>query len=142
MLFSIRAITTFHFFYHFFFFFILGDGSLIASRTVVITTGTFLRAQINIGLETVAAGRMGDEPTVGLARTLESLQFQLGRLKTGTPPRLDGKTINYSACSVQPGDNPPVPFSFMNDRVWLQVGIWHLLMVSYHNVIIFLVILG
>lgn len=99
----------------------LADGSFIPSRSVVLTTGTFLRGQINIGLETMAAGRMGDEPTVGLALTLESLKFKLGRLKTGTPPRLDGSTINYSACSIQSGDNPPVPFSFMNDHVWIQV---------------------
>lgn len=99
----------------------LADGSIISSRSVVLTTGTFLRGQINIGLETMPAGRMGDEPTVGLALTLENMKFKLGRLKTGTPPRLDGSTIDYSSCSIQPGDNPPVPFSFMNDRVWIQV---------------------
>ena len=100
---------------------ILADGRKISSQSVVITTGTFLRGQINIGLEKIPAGRVGDEPAIGLAQTLERLQFQLGRLKTGTPPRLAGKTIDYSVCSSQKGDNPPVPFSFMNDRVWIEV---------------------
>ena len=97
-----------------------GDNTRISSSCVVLTTGTFLRGQINIGLETRPAGRMGDAPAIGLAQTLERLQFQLGRLKTGTPPRLDGRTIDYSVCSTQPGDNPPVPFSFMNNKVWIS----------------------
>lgn len=89
----------------------------------MITTGTFLRGQINIGLETYPAGRIGDKPAIGLAQTLERLQFKLGRLKTGTPPRINGETIDYSVCSIQKGDDPPLPFSFMNDRVWLEVKI-------------------
>lgn len=88
---------------------------------MVITTGTFLRGQINIGLETYPAGRIGDKPAIGLAQTLERLQFKLGRLKTGTPPRINGDTIDYSVCSIQEGDDPPMPFSFMNDRVWIEV---------------------
>ncbi len=89
----------------------------------MITTGTFLRGQINIGLETFPAGRIGDKPAIGLAQTLERLKFSLGRLKTGTPPRLDSRTIDYSVCSIQEGDNPPIPFSFMNDHVWIEVHI-------------------
>lgn len=87
---------------------------------MVLTTGTFLRGQINIGLETKPAGRFGDGPAIGLAKTLEHLMFQLGRLKTGTPARLDGSTIDYSSCIIQSGDNTPVPFSFMSDRVWIE----------------------
>lgn len=99
---------------------ILKDGTKIHSKSVVITTGTFLNGQINIGLTVYPAGRIGDEPAVGLAKTLQSLNLKMGRLKTGTPPRLDGNTINYSVCDIQKGDNPPLPFSFMDDRVWLE----------------------
>lgn len=99
---------------------ILPDGRKIFSKTVVITTGTFLRGQINIGATVRPAGRIGDAPAIGLAKTLESLKFRLGRLKTGTPPRIRASSINYSQLEAQPGDNPPVPFSFMNDRVWLD----------------------
>lgn len=104
------------------FFCLIADDTIIESEAVIITTGTFLRGQINIGLETYPAGRIGDKPAIGLSRTLERLKFQLGRLKTGTPPRLDGRTINYSVCDIQKGDDPPVPFSFMNDRVWIEVN--------------------
>ena len=103
--------------------YVTADDTRISSRSVVITTGTFLRGQINIGLETYPAGRIGDKPAIGLAQTLERLQFKLGRLKTGTPPRLDGQTIDYSVCEIQEGDDPPVPFSFMNDRVWIEVKV-------------------
>lgn len=99
---------------------ILPDGKKIFSKTVVITTGTFLRGQINIGATVRPAGRIGDAPAIGLAKTLESLKFRLSRLKTGTPPRIRASSINYSQLEAQPGDNPPVPFSFMNDRVWLN----------------------
>lgn len=99
---------------------LLADNTRVSSQSVVITTGTFLRGQINIGLETYPAGRMGDKPAIGLSHTLERLQFKLGRLKTGTPPRLDGRTIDYSVCSIQEGDDPPAPFSFMNERVWIE----------------------
>ncbi|KJE90950.1 glucose-inhibited division protein A, variant [Capsaspora owczarzaki ATCC 30864] len=96
---------------------VLANGETIKSKAVVLTTGTFLRAQINIGLECFPAGRIGDEPAIGLGRTLERFGFALGRLKTGTPPRLEGKTINYSNLVPQLGDNPPLPFSFMNTTV-------------------------
>ncbi|KAK8392555.1 hypothetical protein O3P69_014747 [Scylla paramamosain] len=99
---------------------VMGDGQAIGSSSVVITTGTFLRGTINIGLETRPAGRMGDEPAVGLAKTLEKLQFRLGRLKTGTPPRVAKNTIDYSQCIIQEPDHPPVPFSFLNTEVAIR----------------------
>ncbi|MBT7647453.1 MAG: tRNA uridine-5-carboxymethylaminomethyl(34) synthesis enzyme MnmG, partial [Rhodospirillaceae bacterium] len=96
---------------------VLSDGRKLPCRAVVITTGTFLRGVIHMGLETWEAGRIGDAPAVGLARTLERLGFALGRLKTGTPPRLDGRTIDWTACQIQPSDDPPVPFSTLTDRI-------------------------
>lgn len=98
----------------------LDDHSTIHSQCVVLTTGTFLRGQINIGLETYPAGRLGDKPAIGLAHTLEKLEFKLGRLKTGTPPRLDGRTIDYSSLEMQHGDKPPEPFSFSSTKVWIE----------------------
>ncbi|KAK7069289.1 Mitochondrial Translation Optimization [Halocaridina rubra] len=99
---------------------VLGNGQEISSQSVVITTGTFLRGVINIGLDVRPAGRMGDAPAIGLAKTLEDLQFKLGRLKTGTPPRIAANTVDFSQCLTQEADNPPVPFSFMNDKVWID----------------------
>ena len=93
------------------------DGREFSCRSVVLTTGTFLRGLIHRGEERIPAGRVGEQPTIGLAETLEKLEFPLGRLKTGTPARLDGRTINWSILEEQPGDNPPQPFSFMNDRI-------------------------
>lgn len=93
------------------------DGTEIPCRSVVLTTGTFLRGMIHRGTETEPAGRVGEKPTIGLAETLERLEFPLGRLKTGTPARLDGRTIDWDACDVQPGDERPVPFSYMTDEV-------------------------
>ncbi|EDS35773.1 tRNA uridine 5-carboxymethylaminomethyl modification enzyme gidA [Culex quinquefasciatus] len=98
----------------------LKNGDVIRTKSLVITTGTFLRGQINIGLETRPAGRIGDEPAIGLATSLEQLGFKLARLKTGTPPRIKASSIDFSTLERHPGDNPPVPFSFMNDRVWLH----------------------
>lgn len=98
---------------------VLPDGTEIRANSVVITTGTFLRGQINIGATVRPAGRIGDEPAIGLANTLESLQFRLSRLKTGTPPRLRASTIDFRRLEAQLGDDPPVPFSFMNSNVWL-----------------------
>lgn len=99
---------------------LLEDGTRIAGKCVVLTTGTFLRGQINIGLESYPAGRMGDKPAIGLAKTLEKLNFRLGRLKTGTPPRIDGRTIDFGNLEAVNGDNPPEPFSFMNHSVWIK----------------------
>ncbi|MCK6417706.1 MAG: tRNA uridine-5-carboxymethylaminomethyl(34) synthesis enzyme MnmG [Alphaproteobacteria bacterium] len=92
-------------------------GRTLHAPSVVITTGTFLRGVIHRGSEQTPAGRVGEKPAVGLALTLEKLQLPLGRLKTGTPARLDGRTINWSACEIQPGDDPPVPFSTLTDRI-------------------------
>lgn len=99
---------------------LLKDGTKITAKAVIITTGTFLRGQINIGLDIRPAGRIGDEPAIGLANTLEALKFRMGRLKTGTPPRIKKDTINFSNLGIQLGDSPPVPFSFMNERVWIE----------------------
>ncbi|MHA1598470.1 MAG: tRNA uridine-5-carboxymethylaminomethyl(34) synthesis enzyme MnmG, partial [Alphaproteobacteria bacterium] len=94
-----------------------GDGDTLTAGAVVITTGTFLRGVIHLGDKQTPAGRMGEAPAIGLAETIEGLGFRLGRLKTGTPPRLDGRSIDYSGLDEQPGDTPPVPFSFLTDRI-------------------------
>lgn len=96
------------------------EGNLITSKTTVITTGTFLRGQINIGAVSYPAGRLGDKPTIKLAETIERLKFKLGRMKTGTPPRIDPKTIDYSRVEKHYPDNPPRPFSFINESVWIK----------------------
>ncbi|EHY54679.1 Mitochondrial translation optimization protein 1 [Exophiala dermatitidis] len=95
----------------------LEDGQVIPASQVVITTGTFLGGEIHIGLEAYPSGRMGEAATFGLSKSLKSAGFTLGRLKTGTPPRLDRDTIDFSALEPQPGDSPPVPFSYLNDTV-------------------------
>jgi tRNA uridine 5-carboxymethylaminomethyl modification enzyme len=95
----------------------LADGREIAAGTVVLTTGTFLRGLIHIGEKQIPAGRVGEAPAMGLSRTLENLGLALGRLKTGTPPRLDGRTIDWSALEMQPGDNPPEPFSIFTTQI-------------------------
>jgi tRNA uridine 5-carboxymethylaminomethyl modification enzyme len=95
----------------------LGDGRTIAAAAVVLTTGTFLRGLIHMGEQQIAAGRVGEAPAIGLALTLERLGFRLGRLKTGTPPRLDGRTIDWGAVEMQPGDLPPEQFSTLTERI-------------------------
>jgi len=87
------------------------------ARTVVVTTGTFLKGLIHIGLENLPAGRAGEVPSVGLSDSLRELGFQMGRLKTGTPPRLDAKTIDFSKTEPQYGDNPPCPFSHSTHEI-------------------------
>lgn len=98
----------------------LESGEVIPTKNVVITTGTFLGGEIHIGLEAYPSGRMGEAATTGLSKSLRDAGFTLGRLKTGTPPRLDGRTIDYSGLDVQPGDDPPMPFSYLNPRVAVQ----------------------
>ncbi len=93
------------------------SGEVLAAGAVVITTGTFLRGVIHVGENQVPAGRVGDKPAVGLAYTLKRLEFGLGRLKTGTPPRIDGRTIDWDRLEVQQGDDPPVPFSYLTRRI-------------------------
>ena len=93
------------------------DGREISCASVVLTTGTFLRGLIHIGEKQIPAGRVGEAPALGLSRTLENIGVVLGRLKTGTPPRLDGRTIDWSSLQMQPGDNPPEPFSMLTTRI-------------------------
>jgi tRNA uridine 5-carboxymethylaminomethyl modification enzyme len=87
------------------------------AKTIIITAGTFLNGLIHIGLNHFPAGRMGDEPSLGLAQHLKDLGFSIGRLKTGTTPRLNGTTIDFSKTAIQNGDEPPHPFSFATERL-------------------------
>ncbi len=96
---------------------ITADGRSWRAGAVIITTGTFLRGLIHRGDDRTPAGRAGEKPSVGLAAALEGLGLAMGRLKTGTPPRLDGRTIDWAGLEVQPGDDPPAPFSFLTDRI-------------------------
>ncbi len=96
---------------------VLLDGRQITTKAVVLTTGTFLRGLIHRGEETVPAGRVGEKPVLGLSTRLEALGLNLGRLKTGTPARLDGTSIDFSALEEQPGDNPPEAFSALTTAI-------------------------
>ncbi len=87
------------------------------AKAVILTTGTFLNGLIHIGLLNFHAGRMGDAPSIGLSENLKKLGFKMGRLKTGTCPRLDGRTIDFSQMEIQPSDDPPKPFSYMTERI-------------------------
>ncbi|MCV2867293.1 tRNA uridine-5-carboxymethylaminomethyl(34) synthesis enzyme MnmG [Defluviimonas sp. WL0002] len=107
---------------------VLADGSEITSDSVILTTGTFLRGTIHIGDQRRPGGRVGDNPSVPLAERLEALALPLGRLKTGTPPRLNGRTIDWTRLEAQPGDDDPVLFSFLNRKPFVQqvsCGITH-----------------
>ena len=95
----------------------LVDGRALAAAAVVLTTGTFLRGLIHIGERQSPAGRVGEAPSLGLSATLEHAGFALGRLKTGTPPRLDGSSIDWAALEMQQGDDPPEPFSMLTERI-------------------------
>lgn len=95
----------------------LADGRTLQAGAVVITTGTFLRGLIHLGEKNWPAGRVGEAPSLGLSQSFERLGFTLGRLKTGTPPRLDGTTIDWGAVEMQPGDDPPEPFSVLTERI-------------------------
>ncbi|OJU27228.1 MAG: tRNA uridine-5-carboxymethylaminomethyl(34) synthesis enzyme MnmG [Nitrobacter sp. 62-13] len=104
----------------------LSDGREIRTGAVVVTTGTFLRGLIHLGEKSWPAGRVDEAPSLGLSAAFERIGFTLGRLKTGTPPRLDGATIDWAAVEMQPGDDPPEPFSVMTDRITvpqIQCGI-------------------
>ncbi len=115
----------------------LADGRELRAGAVVVTTGTFLRGLIHLGEKNWPAGRVGEAPAMGLSKSFERAGFTLGRLKTGTPPRLDGTTIDWSAVEMQPGDDPPEPFSVMTDRITtpqIQCGITRTTAAT-HNVI-------
>jgi tRNA uridine 5-carboxymethylaminomethyl modification enzyme len=104
----------------------LADGRELWAGAVVVTTGTFLRGLIHLGEKNWPAGRVDEAPAMGLSNSFERAGFTLGRLKTGTPPRLDGSTIDWSAVEMQPGDEPPEPFSVMTERITtpqIQCGI-------------------
>ncbi|PPQ19904.1 tRNA uridine-5-carboxymethylaminomethyl(34) synthesis enzyme MnmG [Bradyrhizobium sp. AC87j1] len=104
----------------------LADGQELRAGAVVVTTGTFLRGLIHLGEKNWPAGRVDEAPAMGLSASFERAGFTLGRLKTGTPPRLDGTTIDWSAVEMQPGDEPPEPFSVMTERITtpqIQCGI-------------------
>ncbi|TWT41049.1 tRNA uridine 5-carboxymethylaminomethyl modification enzyme MnmG [Phycisphaerae bacterium RAS1] len=108
----------------------LSDGRIVNAPAVVVTSGTFLRALMHTGEQKTEGGRIGEKAAVGLSASLSRLGLELGRLKTGTPPRLKRDTIDFSSLDVQPGDDPPVPFSFMTDRLaQSQVPCW----ISYTN---------
>ncbi|MDP6172999.1 MAG: tRNA uridine-5-carboxymethylaminomethyl(34) synthesis enzyme MnmG [Rhodospirillales bacterium] len=96
---------------------VTAGGRKTRAGAVVITAGTFLRGVIHVGTKQTPAGRVGEAPAIGLAETIERLGFRLGRLKTGTPPRIDGRTIDYSGLQEQPGDEPPTPFYLQTDKI-------------------------
>ncbi|TSE05898.1 tRNA uridine-5-carboxymethylaminomethyl(34) synthesis enzyme MnmG [Mesorhizobium intechi] len=96
---------------------LLADGRRLACGAVVLTTGTFLRGLIHIGEKKIVAGRMNEQASLGLSATMNRAGFRLGRLKTGTPPRLDGRTIDWASLDSQAADEEPVPFSLMTDRI-------------------------
>ena len=107
---------------------VLADGSEISAHEVILTTGTFLRGLIHIGDVSYSGGRMGDKPSIKLAERMDAFALPKGRLKTGTPPRLDGRTINWYALEMQPGDEDPAMFSFMStspEARQISCGITH-----------------
>ncbi|MEI6306713.1 MAG: tRNA uridine-5-carboxymethylaminomethyl(34) synthesis enzyme MnmG, partial [Deltaproteobacteria bacterium] len=106
------------------------SGIRFLGKTVVLTTGTFMRGLIHIGLTNYPGGRAGDIPSIGLSDQLRSLGFSVGRLKTGTPARLDGRTIDFSKLQPQHGDNPPIPFSFSTERITMPQVSCH---IAYTN---------
>jgi tRNA uridine 5-carboxymethylaminomethyl modification enzyme len=93
------------------------NGVTYRAKSVVVTTGTFLNGIIHMGEKKFSAGRIGEEPSIEIAKSLRDYNFILGRLKTGTPARLDRNSIDFSLCQIQPGDSPPVPFSYSNDKI-------------------------
>jgi tRNA uridine 5-carboxymethylaminomethyl modification enzyme len=105
---------------------VTASGAELRAGAVVLTTGTFLKGLIHIGETRIPAGRVGDAPAIGLSNRLYSLGLAMGRLKTGTPARLDGRTIRYGGLEAQAGDVPPVPFSFLNDRIETPQVVCHI----------------
>jgi tRNA uridine 5-carboxymethylaminomethyl modification enzyme len=105
---------------------ITAQGETIFCGAVVLTTGTFLRGVIHLGSDRVPAGRAGEAPALGLAHTLARAGFRLGRLKTGTPPRLDGRTIDFDSLPEQRGDSPPVPFSYLTSAIKVPQRVCHI----------------
>lgn len=104
----------------------LASGEVISAGAVVITTGTFLRGLMHVGEVKTEGGRVGELPAAGLAKSLQTIGFDLGRLKTGTPPRLDGKSIDWPSLMVQKGDDPPVPFSFLTREIKTPQTVCHI----------------
>jgi tRNA uridine 5-carboxymethylaminomethyl modification enzyme len=105
---------------------VTSDGTRVSCAAVVLTTGTFLRGIIHIGDQQTPAGRVGEPPAIGLATTLQRLGLPIGRLKTGTPPRLDRDSIDWSGLIVDEGDNPPTPFSTLTEAITTPQTICHL----------------
>ncbi len=99
---------------------VMADGRRVSAKAVVITTGTFLRGLIHIGDKQIPAGRDGEAPALGLSESLEEIGLRLGRLKTGTPARLDARTINWDILQEQPGDKNPIPFSTLTDKITIR----------------------
>ncbi|MDP6175637.1 MAG: FAD-dependent oxidoreductase, partial [Rhodospirillales bacterium] len=104
---------------------VLAGGEEIRAPKVVLTTGTFLRGMMHVGESQTPGGRVGEGAETGLSECLEGLGFKLGRLKTGTPPRLDGRSIDWSGLEVQHGDSPPQPFSFLNSTITMPQILCH-----------------
>ena len=102
------------------------EGSCFNAQAVIITTGTFLRGRLHIGLKQISSGRMGEKAAEKASENLRALGFELGRLKTGTPPRIDGRTIDFSTLIPQPGDDPPIPFSYSNREITVPQRPCHL----------------
>ncbi len=105
---------------------VTASGAAYRAAAVVVTTGTFLKGVIHIGEVRRPAGRVGEAPAIGLADRLYALGLRMGRLKTGTPARLDGRTIDYARLEAQPGDDPPVPFSFLTERIETPQTVCHI----------------
>lgn len=102
--------------------YLLENGLQIQTKCVVLTTGTFLNGEMYSGMVVKPGGRINSKSSIGLANTLKRLRFKTGRMKTGTPPRIEKQSINFTNLPCQPGDDIPTPFSFMNDCVWLKVN--------------------
>jgi tRNA uridine 5-carboxymethylaminomethyl modification enzyme len=105
---------------------VTASGAEYGAAAVAVTTGTFLKGVIHIGETRIPAGRAGEVPAIGLSDRLYALGLRMGRLKTGTPARLDGRTIDYSGLAAQPGDEPPAPFSFLTERITTPQTVCHI----------------